>query len=46
MKEVASARLASVMESQDIKLELIKANIVAKKTKEDHPARRHKWHGR
>ena len=35
MEEVASARWASVMERQDIKLDLIKANIVAKKRKED-----------
>jgi hypothetical protein len=35
MEEVASARWASVMERQDIKLDLIKANIIAKKRKED-----------
>jgi hypothetical protein len=32
---VASTRWASVMERQDIKLDLIKANIVSKKRKED-----------
>jgi aspartate/methionine/tyrosine aminotransferase len=35
MEEVASARWASVMKRQDIKLNMIKANIVAKKRKED-----------
>jgi hypothetical protein len=35
MEEVAPAKWASVMERQDIKLDLIKANIVAKKRKED-----------
>jgi hypothetical protein len=35
MEEVASARWVSVMERQDVKLDLIKANIVAKKRQED-----------
>jgi hypothetical protein len=35
MEEVASARWVLVMEMQDIKLDLIKANIVAKKRRED-----------
>jgi hypothetical protein len=35
MEEVVLTRRASVMERQDIKLEIINANIVAKKRKED-----------